>query len=628
MCGIAGLFHRNGAPADRALAEAMADRLRHRGPDAGGAWSERSIALSHRRLAIRDLSPAGVQPFLSACGRVVVVYNGELYNDRKLAERLRREAGFTPRTTTDTEIIPAAYLAWGDDAVGELEGIFSFALWDRERERLLLARDHIGTKPLYIADIGPTLFFGSEIKAILPALAARPRLSPPDVAHMLALGYPAPTRATLLGMRQLAPGSFLIADREGVVEKSYWRPWRASDITDPEVARSAFIDEFKTVVSDQLISDVAVGSLQSGGIDSSLITMALPQERSIPLFSVRFPEASHDESSHVQALAAAAGREIRWIDMANDGAVADDFDACVLAADGQLADSSMLAAFRLCRLVRQHVAVALSGDGADEFFGGYPTYRATILAERYGPLAPRALASRLASAIKAVGGVSEKRIPKSELFYRFAYGFSQAAPHAAWRHYLADSERKALYGPALADELERDALALYASEYDAASGGPADKGLLADQSFYLPADMLVKLDRASMAHGLEVRVPFLDRRIMELAGRMSSPLFFGEDGKSTKLILRRALKALGAPSKIVSGAKRGFNVPVNLLLKGALRPLADRLLDRDADVFSPMLRSDGVRKIWRDHINGRRDEKYVVWTLLTLGRWIEKERLH
>jgi asparagine synthase (glutamine-hydrolysing) len=224
--------------------------------------------------------------------------------------------------------------------------------------------------------------------------------------------------------------------------------------------------------------------------------------------------------------------------------------------------------------------------------------------------------------------VSETRLSKGEVAYRFAYGLSQTSPHAAWRHYLPSDERQDLYGPALLGELSRDPLALYQLAYTDATGCPAERGLVADQSFYLPADMLVKVDRVSMAHGLELRVPFLDRRIMELANRMAIALFFGDDGRSTKLVLRKALQQLGAPRNLCNGPKRGFNVPINTLLRGSLGHLADRLLDRDADVFAPLLSPDGVRRLWRRHRRGKQDEKYAIWTLLTLGSWIEKEHLH
>ena len=625
MCGIAGLFNLDGAPGDRALALRMARRLSHRGPDAEGAWSEGPVALAHRRLAIRDLSAAGAQPFASQCGRVMLVYNGEIYNDGLLAERLARETGFQRRTSSDTEVIPAAYLAWGLKAFEMFEGMFAISLWDRRDQRLVLARDGIGIKPLYVMETPSRLAFASEIKALRLLETGPPKLSAPDLAHMLSQGYPAPARSTLQGMRQVSPGVMLVYEQGRTREERFWTPFRRAQVTRMSEASARLVDTLRDVVSDQLTSDVDVGSLQSGGIDSSLVTLSLPSARSIPLFSVSFPERSHDESANVEALAAAAGRSVTWIRLADSAETSSDFTACALAVDGQLGDASMLAAYQLSREVRRHVKVALSGDGGDEFFGGYPTYRATLFAEKFKRFVPKWLA-RLASAqLRKAASVSDGRLTRAEKLYRFAHGLSHEVPHATWRHYLPNDERAKLYGPALLDQMQDDPFAGYSNAFRHADGGPADKAMLADQTYYLPADMLMKVDRASMAHGLEVRVPLLDRRMMELAGSFHHDLLFGPSGASTKLVLRQALRLLGGPEQLVNGPKLGFNVPVNLLLRGAIRPLAERYLNANADFLTPFLNPDGVRQIWRQHTNGVVDSKYLIWTLLTVAVWLDTE---
>lgn len=625
MCGIAGFLNLDRAPASAAIAQKMADRLAHRGPDADGVWTEGPLALAHRRLAIRELSPGGAQPFASECGRIVVVYNGEIYNDRAISDRLARATGFRRRTTADTEIIPAAYLAWGLDAFAMFEGMFAIGLWDRRERTLVLARDAVGIKPLYIAETPCQLAFASEVKAFNPIQSSGFTLSPSDLSHLLAQGYIAPDRSLVLGVRQVPPGSMFI-HRDGVSEeRKFWSPRRHARITSMSDAVVRLTETLKQVVDDQLVSDVPIGSLQSSGIDSSLVTMCLPRQREVPLFSVSFPERSHDESSGVAALAKAAGRNVAWIRLSDSAETAEDFVSCALAVDGQLGDSSALAFYQLAREVRRHVKVVLSGDGGDEFFGGYPTYRASSLAaSSLGGILPSRLFAMLATGMRRAARVSEGRLTIQERIYRLLYGLSQPIPHVVWRHYLANDERDALYGPVLLDELHRDPFSGYAKAFHSSSGNVTDRAMLADQSYYLPGDMLVKADRISMAHGLEVRVPLLDRRIMDFAAELDPKLFFGADGRATKQVLRATLRTLMAPEIIASARKRGFNVPMNLLLRGALRPMAEHYLTTNADIFRPFLRADTVRLFWRQHASGSIDRKYLLWTLLTLAVWLDR----
>ncbi len=625
MCGIAGLLNLNGAPADQNLALRMASRLSHRGPDAEGVWTEGPVTLSHRRLAIRDLSGAAAQPFASQCGRVVIVYNGEIYNDESIAKRLARETGFQCRTSSDTEIIPAAYLAWGLKAFEIFEGMFAISLWDRQTQRLILARDGIGIKPLYVMETPSRIAFASEIKALRLLGTGAPKLSAPDLAHMLSQGYPAPTRSTIRDIRQVPPGTLLVHEKGSTREQRFWSPSRQGQVTEMCEAVPRLMDTLREVVSDQLISDVDIGSLQSGGIDSSLITLSLPTTRNVQLFSVSFPERSHDESANVQALAAAAGRNVNSIRLNDSVETSNDFVACALAVDGQLGDASMLATYQLSREVRRHVKVALSGDGGDEFFGGYSTYRATVHAERIKSFLPRGLARIASAQLRNVMVVRDSRQTLAEKLYRLIHGFSHVVPHGTWRHYLPNDERENLYGPELLDQMHMDPFAGYADAFRNAAGGTTDKAMLADQTYYLPADMLTKVDRASMAHGLEVRVPLLDRRVMDLAGSLHPNLLFGSSGTSTKLILRKVLQLLGGPKQLVRGPKLGFNIPINMLLRGAIRPLAERYLNANADFLEPFLRPDGVRNIWRQHIGGLVDRKYSIWTLLTIAVWLDME---
>jgi asparagine synthase (glutamine-hydrolysing) len=620
MCGIAGIFHLDGAPADTGFGQRMNDSLSHRGPDGEGLWADGPILLAHRRLSIRDLSASGRQPMFSADSSVVITYNGEIYNDDDLADKLARETGFSRRTSCDAEIIPAAYLAWGEDAFARFEGMFAIALWDREKRKLLLARDGIGIKPLHYFSDDRFVCFASEIKALLANPMIPRRLSAPDVAHMLGSGYTAPNRTLLENVRQVDPGSVVSIDRTGVRQRRYWQPARRGEIKDLGLASKRLVSTLREVVEDQLVSDVPVGVLQSGGVDSSLVSLSLPASHEVPLFSVRFSERSHDESELVNEIASLSKRKITWVDLPQGGDAESSFRQVVRAVDGQLADSSALAALKLAEVTSDHVKVALSGDGGDEFFGGYPTYRATQIASPLQRLLPRTAWGALARSARLMARPSDTRIPASEQIYRFLYGLSQEVPHVAWRHYLPRDLQQHLYGPDLRDLVGADPLSLYSAPFREDSGDLIDRALLADQKYYLPADMLTKVDRVSMACGLEVRVPLLDRRIMELAGELDQALLFDKRG-STKIVLREALRALGAGRNITEGRKRGFNVPMNKLLRTDLLPMARMYLERNAEIFLPFLSPDGVRSLWKSHCSRKRDEKYLVWTLLTLAVW-------
>ena len=616
MCGIAGIYHRDGRPVDSRTLDQMTDALAHRGPDGRGTWIGSGIGLGHRRLSIRDLSDHGAQPFHSRCGRVAVSYNGEIYNDRILAAELERHHGLIRRTTCDTEILPAGWLAWGLGLLDRLEGIYSFALWDEEKKVLVLARDAIGAKPLYFTDNQETLNFASEPKGLLAGAAARPTLSAPDVATLLALGYTDSDRSIMTGIRQVEPGTALIVERAGTRTHRFWSPRRSPKITSLDEGLDRFCALFRNVVSEQLVSDVPVAVLQSGGIDSSLVSLALPKVSDVRLYNVRFAERSHDEAPLAQDLANAAGRQIRFLDLDSTD-LQTDFCSVVRAVDGCLADSSALAVYQLSREIRRLATVALSGDGGDEFFGGYHTYRASVIAQTLRLSLPAGAWRHAAEQLFKSDSLSHGRVGPMETLARLFYGLSCPVPHSGWRHYLPSWDRNLVYGPELRALGEWDPLGSYASAFSKASGNVWDRALLADQRYYLPADMLTKVDRTSMAHGLEVRVPLLDRRIMDFAGTLDRRLLIS--GSTTKVILRRAAERFGAPPSLSRGAKKGFNIPMNQLLLGPLRSLADHLLDGNADLLAPFCAPDGVRRVWRDHRDERVDRKYVIWVLMTLA---------
>lgn len=622
MCGIAGVLDRSGREVDPALVRAMTATLVHRGPDDEGVWTDGAVGLGHRRLSIRDLSAAGHQPMQDAGGRVTVTYNGELYNETELRRELEREHGVRFRSTCDTEVIPEGYRVWGEGIFERLEGMYALALWDADAGCLYLARDGVGVKPLYVAEHGGRVRFASELKGILADPDQPRRLDPGALHAFLAQGYVAPDRSLLQGVGQVPPGTLRRYDRAGVRDRTLWRPTRRPEIHRVDDAVDAFLAAWPAVLSAMLVSDVPVGTLQSGGIDSSLVTLGLAGHPDVEVFAAAFAERSHDESEQALEVARAGGRRHHRVPVAEED-VAAAFRAVVRHFDGQLADSSGLAVYGLARAVRRHTKVVLSGDGADEFFAGYPTYRATRLAAGLRRVAPQPVLEALGRRILRAAAGSEERLPAAAVLGRFLLGAaSPGEPHAEWRRLLPRHEIAGLYGPELSPLAGSDALADYARAISGAEGSLLDRCLLADQRHYLPSDMLMKVDAMSMAHGLEVRVPFLHPRIVDLAARLDGGVLTSLVGPD-KRVLREALARLGGPPHLVAGPKRGFNVPVTRLLTGPLAGLAARLLDAEADRLAPWLAPEGVRRLWREQREGRGNHGYAIWALLSLAVWLE-----
>ncbi len=619
MCGVTALMRLDGAPVEERVLRRMTQTVAHRGPDGEGIWIEGSIGLGHRRLAIRDLGPTGHQPMISSGGDVVLSYNGEIYNDKELRVSIQRETGYRFLGSSDTEVIVAGWLAWGEEVFTRLDGMFAAILWDRRTKTLCLARDAVGIKPLYRTCTPEFVAVASEIKAILPALKKEPALSASALHAFLAQGYVAPTRSLYDNIEQVPPGTIEVFRDRVWRQRTFWEPRRIGGINSLTEAASEFVAVWEKTIADVLVSDVPVGVLQSGGIDSSLVSlMATRTHPGLRLFSAGFEEPSHDERKMAAISAAASGSPLTVVPVDVDHDAAQLFTSVVRHFDGQVADASALAVFALSRTVRQHVKVVLSGDGADEFFAGYTTYTASQAAHAIRKLVPSSLASIFGRGLGALGGANERRLPPIQILSRFLLGLGGRQPHTEWRRLVPAFVLPDLYGPGLMPELAHSPLA----GYEAAMKGETslDACLLADQNFYLPADMLTKVDAMSMAHGLEVRVPFLSRSVLDLAARIDAKVLHPLSGPP-KAPLRQALEILGGPKTISRAAKRGFNVPVDRLLRGSLAGLAGRLLDREADDLAPWLSPSTVRSLWHQHRDNRRSWGYALWPILTFATW-------
>jgi asparagine synthase (glutamine-hydrolysing) len=558
--------------------------------------------------------------------RVHVSFNGEIYNDFELRKEITALTGYRFVTRCDAEVIPAGYLAWGESIFQRLEGMFAIALWDNEQQSLMLARDAAGIKPLYVSEFENSVRFGSEIKALL-ALSDQPRELAVSALHsFMAQGYVSPSQTLIASVVQIPPGTFRIYEKQTSREVQFWSPTRCSAINSQEQALGELEQCLRTVTNNMLLSDVPVGILQSGGIDSTLISYSLKGVSDLTAYTAQFDSVDHDESGSAAAIAEQCSFEHKKIHVHTGASDAETtFRKMVYHLDGQLADSSAFAVYKLMEGISKKSKVVLGGDGADEFFGGYPTYRATRIAAFVRPLLPSAMWRLLGKLFISRPLGQDKRITISEKIGRFAYGtgMQKGSQHAQWRRLLPAHLIEVVYGPAMQAVKNTNPLRAYAQAGGRHAHTSADSALLADQSFYLPADMLMKVDAMSMAHSVEVRVPFLDRRIMNFAGKLGIKLLTPIEGPDKK-ILRLLLARMGAPKFITSHPKRGFNIPVARMLREELRELCEKYLIQKADRLEPYFRPEGIAVLWNDHKTKKADHGYSLWALLVLALWLEK----
>jgi asparagine synthase (glutamine-hydrolysing) len=606
VCGIAGLIARDGTP-DPALVERMTAALVHRGPDDGSVDAFGRCVLGHRRLKVLDLD-TGYQPAENESGSVVCVFNGELYNFRELRAEL---GGHEIRGTGDTAVIPHLYEEHGLGFVERLEGMFALALWDAERDRLVLARDRLGKKPLLWTTLPDgTLAFASELKALVRLPELRRDVDLDAVDAYLALQYVPGARTALRGVQRLLPGHLLVWNGGRASSERYWEP-RAQVAQSHKVSDEEWLERVReavgTAVRRRLVADVPLGALLSGGIDSSIVVALMAQASSEPVrtFTVGFADARYDERPYARAVAE------RYATRHEEVLIEPDATELLprLAAtfDEPLGDEAALAQFLVCEAARRHVTVALTGDGGDESFAGYERYAAHALAARI-PAGPARLAARAARLLP--GGRTEPRSPA----FRAARLLEVAAAPAAERYerliqVFPSSLRRALW----ADESQ------VTQCYLGSVGADVTSLQLIDVATYLPGDLLPKADLASMAHSLELRSPLLDREVLELG--LSLPDRLKLRGREGKQALRQAFAA-DLPPPVAGRGKTGFGVPIGRWFREDLRELArDLLLDRrarDRGWFRPAT----VERLLRDHAAGRTDHAHRLWCLVMLELWL------
>jgi asparagine synthase (glutamine-hydrolysing) len=616
MCGICGLVagDRERGPDLEAVAR-MSGRLVHRGPDDDGLFCEGPVALAARRLSIIDLAH-GHQPIENEDGSAVVVQNGEIYNYRELKRELEGR-GHRFATDCDTEVLVHGYEEWGEAFFERLRGMFAIALWDKRRRRLLLARDRFGIKPLYYRHADGGLSFASELKAILEQPGFSREIDPQAVSAYLAFNsIPAPL-TIFKEARKLPPGHLLSWEGGEVALRRYARPGPTGETRGG--AADELAAELREVLDDSvrahLVADVPVGVLLSGGVDSGGLAALASQHVGEPLrtFSIGFEEEGFNELSRARLVAERYGTDHHEL-VLRPNAV-ELLPKLVEAFDEPFGDSSALPTYLVSELAVSEVKVALSGEGGDELFGGYYTYVADLLARRVGRLA--ALARPLAEALPS-------RTDRVGFDYK-AKRFARAAAlpplerHHGWKEIFSPQARAELAGPGAS---AWDPLDLYRERYAETTGAePLARMQDVDLGIYLVDDLLVKTDRLSMAHSLELRVPFLDPKVAEFA--FSLPTKLKVRGLAKKRLLRQALAPL-LPREIVHGRKQGFSIPIAAWLRGPLEPFAREVLAPSAVARQGLLDPAAVTPILDRHCAGREDLSRQIWGLMALTLWFDR----
>lgn len=642
MCGIAGFMRLSRSALDLpspAILDAMTDALAHRGPDSRGTWHDegRGVGLGHRRLSIRDLSPLGAQPMTSSCGRLVLIFNGEIYSHSEIAAELAA-TGRPLKGTSDTEIMVEAMAEWGVEAVlPKLIGQFAIAVYDRETGALTLARDRLGIKPLYWANMQGVLMFGSELKPLREIPGWSPQIDRGALAAYMRHNYiPAP-HTIYKGVAKLEPGCLLVADAKGRIESQrYWelRPIVETAIgerTDGSSDCERELDELDSLLSDaverRMVSDVPLGCLLSGGIDSSLVTALMQENASAPInsFSIGFSEQGFDEAPFAKRIADHLGTNHTELYVEPDHALSL-VDRLPHWYDEPFADSSQIPTLMVCELTKRHVTVVLSGDGGDELFAGYNRYHIGLDMWRRAGLAPTVVRKAIAHGLlrqperrlDALGRLLPQRYRRNQMgdkIHKFAHAILHEDPDDMYRRMIThwpDPEAVVIAGHEpkgiLWDETVRQSVPDF-----------LDRMQFLDTVTYLPDDILTKVDRASMAVSLEARVPLIDHRVVEKAWAMpqSMKLRNGEAKWALRQLLLRRV-----PRELIERPKMGFGVPLGDWLRGPLKDWAENLLDekrlREQNLFAVA----PIRGRWQDHLDGA-NWSYSLWNVLMAQAWLD-----
>lgn len=612
MCGIAGIVNFDKNP-EKSQILGMLSQIKHRGPDQRGLYIDQNVSMGIQRLSIIDLS-TGNQPIKNEDGSVAVIFNGEIYNFKELTDLLKRK-GHIFKTKSDTEVLVHLYEVYGENMSKYLNGMFAFAIWDKSKKKIFISRDPVGIKPLYYYHRGNNLIFGSELKSILINPLIEKKINADALRNYSLFGYVPGNLSMFENIYKLPSGHNLIFNKDGKKIVNFF------DVSSSKISSNLSIDKvLEEAVLSQSIADVPLGVLLSGGIDSSLVTYYLTKKlgQKIKTFSIAFKDKSFDESVFAKTVSRYFKTD-HYQETFGSKDVINLFPQIIEKMDEPLADPSLFPTFKLCNLARKHVKVVLSGDGGDELFGGYPTYQGHIVAERFGKFIPKVLIS-IGLWLTNQSKVSFGNYPVSEIAKIFLKGFKENdfKRHIMWMslHNLDNLLKTDLLKDN--DILNSNPFKEYKKKIGNITKISTTKYQLLDFYTYLVDDLLVKIDRASMFNSLEVRVPFLDLKVISYA--------FNNDVNHvslyrTKKVLRTILKG-NLPSSIIDRKKKGFGMPLSRWLHDDLEEIAyEYLQNKNLHAY---FNKEKISKIWEDHKLKKQNNSKLIWMLVMFSGWLDR----
>ena len=645
MCGFCGFITPDNTNSEslQHIVNSMSRHIQHRGPDDAGAWVDASsgIALGHRRLSILDLSPAGHQPMQSANGRYMIVFNGEIYNFPELRQQLEKTENINWRGHADTEVLVEAIAVWGiEETIRHCVGMFAFALWDKQKKSLTLARDRIGEKPLYYGYQQGVLLFGSELKALKAHPSWQGEIDRDALTLLLRHNYVATPHAIYKGIRKLPAGTYLqiTAAQQHLPEPVVY--WSMHDVatlgqqnlfsgSDAE-AVTALDQVLRKAVGAQMVADVPLGAFLSGGYDSTTVVALMQAQSSRPVktFAIGFHESGYNEAQHASVVAQHLGTEHTELYVTADQ-IMQVIPSLPAMYDEPFADASQMPTYLVAQLAKQHVTVALSGDGGDELFGGYPRYfQAQQIWQRLS-LVPEPVRQILAKLLASVPVPYWNQLLKlfGPLHPAFKAGVGGDKLHKLLP-VLAAGDKNSLYRRLMSQWEDPASVVIGGNELTTDFDDPASlnndfhRMMLLDGMNYLPDDILVKVDRAAMAVSLETRIPLLDHRLVEFAWQL--PLTMKVRENQGKWLLRQVLYQY-VPKKMMDRPKMGFAVPLDVWLRGPLRDWAESLITEQRLKQEGFFNAQPIRQKWQEHLSAKRDWHYYLWDVLMFQAWLDEQ---
>lgn len=623
MCGIAGFTRFSDPTGDVSSLLRMGDRIAHRGPDAHGEYLDDGVGLCHRRLSIIDLSSAGNQPMFSDDGNLVIVFNGEIYNFLGLREALEQK-GYVFKTKTDTEVILALYQREGAGCLEKLFGMFAIAIWDKQKQELFLARDRLGKKPLYYYRDEKRFVFGSEIKAILEIERVRKDIRHDAIYDFFVYQYVPEAKSIFKNIDKLKPGHYLIINKDSVTEKQYWDvSFRQQSTANEEELADGLLDVIDTCTRQRMISDVPLGAFLSGGVDSSGVValMANNSEKPVVTCSIGFDSKKYDEIQYARQVAEQYHTTHHELTVKEN--ILDHLENIVSYFDEPFADQSLVPTYFVSQLAKTKVTVALAGDGGDENFAGYSKYSVDQIENNLRNKVPGFIRKNLLPAF--VGPLQKSNV---RTFNRAATLLGAISKSPAQGFYLTNT----FMTDTMWNRLANDALKRSLGDYhpsaistqfynDADAEDHLSRVLYTDIKTYLVGDILVKVDRMSMANSLEVRAPILDHRVVEYAASIPSSLKLQH--KEKKYILKKAFSHLLTPD-ILYRKKMGFSVPLAQWLRNELKTTAEEKLLQPENGLSNYFKPAEIKTIWLEHQQGIKDHSAALWSLLMFELWWQR----